>query len=184
MPLAFDSLSHGPIAFGFFNIETDLLLLENLFFWAEDFCRAVTAEQAVPPGRDLALEMPGWIIDDPAQVGDLQGALSGSRLTGFIGDVYRKWPFPRNRAEFKQDPAGARHRGVVEEILAGWARPTEIPVGRPTGSDRVSIDGFVFDRPVWDRLIAYVVRGGLPAWRGGLGPGYVTTMTLALRPVH
>ncbi|MGD2186296.1 MAG: hypothetical protein PVI71_09215 [Desulfobacterales bacterium] len=32
MPLAFESLSHGSIAFGFFNIETDMLLLENYFY--------------------------------------------------------------------------------------------------------------------------------------------------------
>ena len=30
MPLAFESLSHGTIAFGFFNIESDLLLLDRL----------------------------------------------------------------------------------------------------------------------------------------------------------
>ena len=29
MPLAFESLSHGTIAFGFFNIESDLLLLDR-----------------------------------------------------------------------------------------------------------------------------------------------------------
>ena len=28
MPLAFDSISHGSIAFGFFNIESDMLLLD------------------------------------------------------------------------------------------------------------------------------------------------------------
>lgn len=31
MALAFDSLSHGRIAFGFFNIETDMILLEHFF---------------------------------------------------------------------------------------------------------------------------------------------------------
>ena len=28
MPLTFDTISHGAIAFGFFNIESDMLLLE------------------------------------------------------------------------------------------------------------------------------------------------------------
>jgi hypothetical protein len=37
MPLAFESLSHGAIAFGFFNIETDFLLLERYFFFADSF---------------------------------------------------------------------------------------------------------------------------------------------------
>ncbi|MEJ2023744.1 MAG: hypothetical protein P8Y00_01760, partial [Deltaproteobacteria bacterium] len=38
MPLAFESLSHGTGAFGFFNIASDMLLLEHYFFFAEDFC--------------------------------------------------------------------------------------------------------------------------------------------------
>ncbi len=32
MPLSFESRSHGPVAFGFFNIESDMLLLERTFF--------------------------------------------------------------------------------------------------------------------------------------------------------
>jgi hypothetical protein len=31
MPLAFQSLSHGTITFGFFNIESDMLLLDRYF---------------------------------------------------------------------------------------------------------------------------------------------------------
>jgi hypothetical protein len=38
MPLSFESLSHGTIAFGFFNIETDMLLLEQYFLFADAFC--------------------------------------------------------------------------------------------------------------------------------------------------
>jgi hypothetical protein len=34
MPLSFESRSHGPVAFGFFNIESDMLLLERTFFSA------------------------------------------------------------------------------------------------------------------------------------------------------
>lgn len=33
MPLSFESRSHGPVAFGFFNIESDMLLLERTFFF-------------------------------------------------------------------------------------------------------------------------------------------------------
>jgi hypothetical protein len=182
MPLAFDSSNHGRIAFGFFNIETDLLLMENLFFWAEDFCRVVIGEQAAPPGEDFAAEFEGWIIDDPALIGDLHGAIAGLVHTGFIGDVYRRFPFPQNRAEFKQDPTGQRNRGVIEEILAKWARPIPLSVVRRAGADRVSLGGFAFDRPVWRELIAYVDRGGMPAWREGVRPDYVVAMIEAMRP--
>jgi hypothetical protein len=33
MPLTFESISHGTIAFGFFNIDSDMLLLEKYFFF-------------------------------------------------------------------------------------------------------------------------------------------------------
>ncbi len=42
MPLEFQSLSHGPIAFGFFNIESDMLLLEHYFFFASEFCKYIS----------------------------------------------------------------------------------------------------------------------------------------------
>jgi hypothetical protein len=32
MPLAFESISHGTIVFGFFSINADMLLLEQYFF--------------------------------------------------------------------------------------------------------------------------------------------------------
>jgi hypothetical protein len=35
MPLAFESLSHGIIAFGFFNIESDMLILDRYFLFAD-----------------------------------------------------------------------------------------------------------------------------------------------------
>ncbi|MCP4627562.1 MAG: hypothetical protein GY850_29210, partial [bacterium] len=41
MPLSFDSLSHGSIAFGFFNIESDMLLCDRYFLFASEFCRYV-----------------------------------------------------------------------------------------------------------------------------------------------
>ena len=43
MPLTFESLSHGTIAFGFFNIESDLLLCDRYFLFADDFCANIVA---------------------------------------------------------------------------------------------------------------------------------------------
>jgi len=42
MPLEFESISHGPIAFGFFNIDTDMLLLEHCFLFADEFCNYIS----------------------------------------------------------------------------------------------------------------------------------------------
>ncbi len=57
MPLAFQSLSHGQIAFGFFNIETDMLLLDIHFFFADDFCRAVRELAEVSGGGPSLIDL-------------------------------------------------------------------------------------------------------------------------------
>ena len=48
MPLAFESLSHGTIAFGFFNIESDMLLMDQYFFFVDDFCSNVEKIATAP----------------------------------------------------------------------------------------------------------------------------------------
>ena len=88
MPLGFESTSHGSIAFGFFNIESDMLLLDSLFFFADAFCSAV--EQAGEHGR---AEIDGYRIDEREKIGDLHGAIAGRVFSGFIGSTYRVWPF-------------------------------------------------------------------------------------------
>ena len=88
MPLAFDSTSHGSIAFGLFNIESDMLLLDPLFFFADAFCAAV--EQSAKHGR---AEIDSYRIDEREKIGDLHGAIAGRVFTGFIGSTYRVWPW-------------------------------------------------------------------------------------------
>jgi len=104
MPLSFQSLSHGTVAFGFFNIDTDMLLLENRFFFADDFCRAVTALARNQRPDDFSLEIDAYRIEDRAEVGDLMGAIKGIRWTGFIGAVYRLFPFPQDPEAFGKNP--------------------------------------------------------------------------------
>ena len=38
MPISFYAKSHGRIPIGFFNIETDMLLMDCYFFFSTDFC--------------------------------------------------------------------------------------------------------------------------------------------------
>jgi len=60
MPLASKSLNFGSIALGFFNIESDMLLLERYFFFASDFCETIdeladrcgTENVSLPLSRD------------------------------------------------------------------------------------------------------------------------------------
>lgn len=181
MPLAFHSLTHGPIAFGFFNIETDLLLLENYFFFAPCFCTMVKHISGKQSHESDDISLAGYFIDQPEDIGNLTGAIQGTDLRGFIGHVYQMFPFPRNPEEFKQKPHGGANRSVVEELLSRWARSTQIPVLVEKGAHRVSIAKLLFSKAVFHELVAYVWRGGMPGWQDNLRPDYVTEMKEAIR---
>ncbi len=104
MPLTFDSLSHGSISFGFFNIESDMLLCDRYFLFADDFCENLKDIAEWDEERSYQAQWPVQIIESAADIGDLMGAIHGVRFSGFLGDLYRRFPFPQNPADFKQNP--------------------------------------------------------------------------------
>ena len=79
MPLAFESRSHGQIAFGFFNIETDMLLLEKYFLFGSDFCQQIIAMAENFTENEYRSEWPVFTIEERAKIGDLMGAIHGIR---------------------------------------------------------------------------------------------------------
>lgn len=99
MPLSFPSINHGNIAFGFFNIESDMLLLEHHFFFADQFCSWM-GELAT---RETVSGVNGSVfhIPDASDIGDLMGAIHGMHFTGFLGEIYRLFPFPVDPLLFK-----------------------------------------------------------------------------------
>jgi len=108
-------------------------------------------------------------------VGDLMGAINGIRYSGFIGDTYRRFPFPDNPADFKQNPLGNKTRDLFKELIAPYAEITEIPFSRL--NDRcVHIGDYTFDQSNFHELLRYVGRGGFPRWRDDLDPDYVRRM--------
>ncbi len=60
MPLAFKSESHGTIAFGFFNIHSDLLLLDHYFMFATDFCETI---YELISSEQIKVTVPAYIIE-------------------------------------------------------------------------------------------------------------------------
>jgi hypothetical protein len=176
MPLAFDSMSHGRIAFGFFNIESDMLLCDRYFLFADVFCNYV--ENLVEDVAEKAYQA-FWevrFIDTAEAIGDLMGAIHGIRYTGFIGDLYRRFPFPHNPADFKQNPRGYETQGQVSEIIAAYARVLEMVVAMPPGGHEIKIGEYVFSRTQFQELLKYVWRGGYPGWKREIRPAYVTAM--------
>jgi hypothetical protein len=179
MPLAFRSTTHGTVAFGFFNIETDLLLLENRFFFATDFAGWVTRLGAVVADRhETTWEV--WTIDRREDVGDLLGAIHGIRFTGFIGAVYRRFPFPAEPEGFRQQPEGDRTQGEITALIERWARREVITVAADRNAGEISIGEVGFGVDGFRELVAYLRRGGHPRWRDETPPSYVVAMVRAL----
>ncbi len=175
MPLSFPSVGHGAVAFGFFNIRCDMLLLQELFFFAGDFCAAMVA---LSDERDATLS--GWRVPD-ARIGNLHGAIAGFDLSGFIGATYRTWPFPTQPEAFRQDPEGWRDRDRVRGLIQGFGRPESIPVAWDPDARRASLGSYDFDRPTLHALVRYVDRGGYPRWDADRRPQEVAAMTGRLR---
>ncbi len=176
MPLAFESLNRGTVAFGFFNIETDLLLLQQVFLFADDFCGHLIrmAEDKRQEPFEATWEV--YSIDDPRKIGDLMAAIHGIRYTGFIGEVYRQFPFPKSEAGFKQKPEGFQNRAWMISLLERWAATKSIPVRLDKVNESVSIGEYLFTKTVFHQLIQYVWAGGYPRWRDEIRPGYVMEM--------
>lgn len=184
MPLAFKSLSHGEVAFGFFNIETDMLLLDRHFFFASDFCEAIDTLAASAGDTSATVKVNAAYTLDPASIGNLMGAIHGYNFTGFTGEVYKRFPFPANQDKFHQQPEGNQAREIIEIIIRKYAAAHPITVTSDSRQDKAAIGGYVFDRREFHRLVLYVWVGGYPRWRDGIRPDYVTRMKHAIESSH
>jgi hypothetical protein len=181
MPLAFTSLSHGEIAFGFFNIETDMLLLDRHFFFADDFCAAVGS--LTRGGITETASLDAYTLE-PAAIGNLMGAIHGIDLGGFIGEVYRKFPFPADQDKFRQQPEGVSKRGIMENIIRKYAGINPVSIVIHPAHIIVECGGYTFDRHEFQRLILYVWAGGYPRWRDNIRPEYVMEMKKSIEESH
>ena len=176
MPLAFESISHGTIAFGFFNIDSDMLLLDRYFLFSTEFCRYIEEIAACGPREPKRMPWHVYHIPDPERIGDLMGAIHGVRFVGFIGEVYKRYPFPEREADFKQKPEGTRTREVVEEIIQKYAGPTEALFTMDEAQNEAAIGGYRFSKGQFQALIQYVWQGGYPRWKDEQRPDYVLAM--------
>lgn len=178
MPLEFRSLSHGQVAFGFFNIETDLILLNQYFLFADDFCHYISRAAQT---ADAFFETFWEVFEiEPQNVGNLMGAIHGFDHSGFIGEVYKRFPFPKCQEEFKQNPNGSKNRSLIETMIQAYTKRTSILFRIDLNANRVDIGEYLFDRAVFQQLIQYVWRGGLPRWEDCIRPGYVHAMKEAI----
>lgn len=176
MPLAFDSTSHGPIAFGFFNIDTDMLLLEHYFLFANQFCASIANMARADDPAACRDSWDSYIIQQSEQVGDLMGAIHGIRFSGFIGAVYKRFPFPSRPADFKQQPDGHKNRKIVATLIEPYATRRSISVVVQDTAQTVQIGEYRFAFASFQALIRYVWQGGYPRWKNEERPAYVHQM--------
>ena len=180
MPLEFASLSHGRIAFGFFNIETDMVLLEHYFLFAQDFCEHIS-ESAQAPSNEI--DRSSWdiyLIEENRDAGNLMGAIHGIDLSGFIGEVYKLFPFPEERERFRQNPGGFKTRPLVEKLIQKYGEKRKIEFSIRPKEDKVGIGQYLFDRASFQELVRYIWVGGFPRWKDGIRPDYVLRMKQAI----
>jgi hypothetical protein len=176
MPLAFESKSHGTIVFGFFNIESDMLLLEHYFLFATDFCQFIGDIAIQSNAEAYKSNWPVYAIEKRETIGDLMGAIHGIRHTGFIGEVYRRFPFPNSIENFKQKPAGYKSQALIRNIILRYARQVNIPVSVARGGFEIDIGPYRFSSKVFRDLVRYVWRGGYPRWKDEVRPDYILAM--------
>ncbi|MCK5097866.1 MAG: hypothetical protein KAR45_07160 [Desulfobacteraceae bacterium] len=183
MPLSFKSESHGDIAFGFFNIESDMLLLENYFFFADRFCEWMIQMASKDEAELTTLSYKVHFIDNSDDIGDLMGAIHGVRFTGFIGKTYTMFPFPSDPKGFKQNPEGFNTQKIINEEIDKFSRQTELTVDFPNGK-KIKFGPYLFDIPVFHELIRYVWQGGYPCWKDEKRPQYVLDMRENIMKSH
>ena len=174
MPLEFESMSHGKIVFGFFNIETDMILLNEYFLFAKDFCHYIgqaTEEEDETYATSWEVY---WI--EPENIGNLMGAIYGIDFKGFIGEVYKLFPFPKCQEDFKQKAEGFKNRFRIEELIQRYSKRISIPFVINLKDEKIAIGEYVFRRASFHELIQYIWAGGFPRWKEMVRPDYVLVM--------
>lgn len=176
MPLSFESMSHGHVAFGFFNIDVDLLLLDRALFYADGFARVIEELAAETGVGEFECSVDGHRAPDARSLGNTMGAIHGFDRGGLIGAVYDRFPFPTRPEEFRQHPDGATHRDTIAPLLEGWTAPACHRVVLDPVARTVTVAGITFSWPWFQELVAYVWRGGYPRWRDERRPEFLHAM--------
>ena len=151
-----------------------MAVLNQYFFFAEDFCRVVSDLAGAEQGP-VAGSLDAWTIGDNSR-GNLIGAINGFDLSGFIGETYKLYPFPAEQSAFKQNPRGYETRQVIREIAARYGTPASQAMRGEASGASMAIGEYVFDRPWFHELLKYVWMGGYPRWKDGIRPPYVLSM--------
>lgn len=174
MPLEFNTKSHGIIPIGFFNIDTDMFLISDHFVFVSDLCQWIIEWSKGEDDQRSKESL--YLIDSTEKIGNLMGAIHNVEHTGFIGEVYKLFPFPKEERDFKQKPQGFKNRDVVERMIQKYASNKQIDIIISKENGTISIGKYMFEPQQFQEVIRYIWRGGWPRWKDDEQPDYVIEM--------
>ncbi len=153
-----------------------MLLLEQYFLFGSEWCTHVAALSENAAENEFKSNWPVYAIEDRDKIGDLMGAIYGIRHIGFIGELYRRYPFPQQPEAFKQKTKGYLNQAIVRDMISGYARQIRLPFVALLKTGEIDIGEYKFSRDTFHELIKYVWRGGYPGWQDDTRPDYVEIM--------
>ncbi len=153
-----------------------MLLLEQYFLFGSEFCEHVVAMAEKVNENEFKSKWPVFVIEDRTKIGDLMGAIHGIHYTGFIGEVYQRYPFPQKPEAFKQKTKGYLNQAMVRAMISAYGRQMRLPVSTHRQAAEVDLGEYKFSRQTFQELVKYVWRGGYPGWQDDIRPDYVETM--------
>jgi len=117
-----------------------------------------------------------YLIEHGSDIGNLMGAIYGIDFRGFIGEVYKLFPFPKKQEDFKQKPESFQTRTLIESLIQKYSSKVAIQFAIDRKSEIITIGDYLFEKLSFHRLIQYIWMGGFPRWKDKIRPGYVRTM--------
>jgi hypothetical protein len=152
-----------------------MILLNQYFLSAEDFCQYIAeASQKNEPILKTSWEV--YSFQNRGDIGNLMGAIHGSDYRGFIGEVYKLFPFPKHRDDFKQKSEGFKNRSLIKSIIQKYVSKVSITFEIDQKSEQIAIGEYLFNKNSFHQLIQYVLMGGFPRWKDEIRPDYVFSM--------
>jgi hypothetical protein len=159
-----------------------MILLEHYFLFAQDFCEYISKIAEAPLKETYESTWGIYLIKNNADVGNLMGAIYGIDLRGFIGEVYKIFPFPGEREKFKQNSEGFKTRSLIEKLIQKYGKKTNIQFLIDLKDDKIGIGGYLFNGTSFQELVKYIWLGGSPRWKDGIRPDYVLRMRQMIEP--
>jgi hypothetical protein len=153
-----------------------MILLEHYFLFAREFCGQISKCARSPSNEIYESSWDIHLIENNLDMGNLMGAIRGIDLRGFLGEVYKLFPFPKEREEFKQNPNGFKTRSLIEKLIQKYGEKKKIQFLICPNGDEIGIGEYLFNRASFQELIEYIWMGGFPRWKDGVRPDYVLRM--------